>query len=52
VLDAIHLGYHVFVIRDLCRPVNIKPGDDDKCIEKMKNAGAKIIDSKDIFSYL
>jgi nicotinamidase/pyrazinamidase len=52
VLDAIHLGYNVYVIKDLCKPVNIHPGDDDNCLEKMKNAGARIIDSSDVLSYL
>lgn len=47
-LDAIHLGYHVHVISDACRAVNLKKGDEEKAYEVMRKAGAKIITSKEI----
>ena len=44
VLDALKLGYQVTVIKDGCRPVY----DDKEALQKMKEAGAKIITSDDL----
>lgn len=49
VLDAINLGFNVFVIEDACRAVNLQPDDEKRAFEEMYQAGAKIIDSKNLF---
>jgi len=48
VLDAVQLGFHVYVIEDACRGVELKSGDSMRAIEEMKIAGAKMIRSKDL----
>jgi nicotinamidase/pyrazinamidase len=42
VLDAIQLGFKVYVILDACRAVNLKPGDNERVVDEMKDAGAEI----------
>jgi len=49
-LDAIQLGFRTFVIEDACRGVNLLPGDAEKAIEEMQNAGAIIIPSQGILN--
>lgn len=48
VIDALELGYKVFVVRDACRGVNVLPNHALQAIEKMKKRGSKIILEKDI----
>lgn len=48
VLDAIELGYQVFLIRDGCRAVNLKPGDGERAIEEVKAKGATIVTSEQV----
>lgn len=48
VLDALSLGYKVYVIEDGCRGVNINPDDSKKAIDEMRKAGAHIIKSSDL----
>ncbi len=43
VLDARKNGFWVFVITSAMRPVNLKPGDEERAIKEMKAAGAIII---------
>lgn len=43
VLDALELGFNVWVIQDACRAINIHPADEEYAIEKMRKKGAKII---------
>jgi len=47
-LDALDEGFDTFVIEDACRGVNLKPSDSDLAIKEMKDAGCKIINSKDL----
>lgn len=49
VLDALSLGYKVYLVADGCRGVNINPDDSEKAMQEMKNAGAVIIKSCEIF---
>lgn len=42
VLDALELGFHVWVIRDACRAI----GDEARALEQMRQKGAQIIESK------
>jgi nicotinamidase/pyrazinamidase len=48
VLDAISLGFKVFVIADCCKAINLHSDDEKKAWEKMKSAGAKVVTSIDI----
>jgi nicotinamidase/pyrazinamidase len=42
VLDARRLGYAVEVLNDGIRAVDLEPGDGDRAIERMREAGAEI----------
>lgn len=49
VLDALKLkGIEIYVLIDAIRAVNVKPGDGDAAIQKMKDAGAKFITLNDL----
>lgn len=48
VVDACTLGFNVWVVADGCRAVDLAPGDGEKALEVMRQAGAKIIDSSAI----
>ena len=48
VLDALSLGYKVYLVADGCRGVNINHDDSEKAIEEMEKAGAIIINSEEI----
>jgi nicotinamidase/pyrazinamidase len=43
VLDAVKLGYKVWLIEDGCRGVNINPDDSRKAVEEMEQAGALLV---------
>jgi nicotinamidase/pyrazinamidase len=43
VLDAAKLGYEVKVFADAIRAVDLQPGDGDRALVKMREAGAQII---------
>lgn len=45
-LDAVHLGFHVTVIADACRGVELQAGDTAKAMEEMQAAGVKMIEIK------
>jgi len=42
VLDALQLGFSVAVIRDACRAVELKKGDEERALHKMEERGARI----------
>ncbi len=44
-LDARQLGFDVFVVEDGCRAVELHPGDGDRAIAEMRDAGCAIIES-------
>ena len=48
VLDALKLGFKVYLLEDACRAVNIKPNDGANAIKEMKKAGAKVITTKEV----
>lgn len=48
VLDALNLGYNVFLVEDAVKGVNLSEGDSQKAINEMINTGAKLIKSTDI----
>jgi nicotinamidase/pyrazinamidase len=43
VMDAIDLGFRVYVIVDACRPINLNPRDEQHALEAMAAKGAEII---------
>jgi nicotinamidase/pyrazinamidase len=47
-LDAIDLGFNVFVIADACKPINLHPSDEKKAQEAIIAKGGKIVYSKDL----
>lgn len=47
-MDALKLGFNVYVIIDACRGINLTPGDLQEAIEEMRLAGAYIIHAKDV----
>ena len=47
-LDALDLGFTVYVIVDACRGVDLQPGDVDRAIEEMRAKGARLITSKEV----
>jgi nicotinamidase/pyrazinamidase len=48
VLDALQLGFRVYLIEDACRGVNLQPGDVERAVREMQTAGARIVTSKDV----
>lgn len=47
-LDAVKLGFHVFVLKDAVRGVNLKPNDSENALEEIQQAGAKVVTSSDL----
>lgn len=43
VLDALRLGYHIQVITDGCRGVNLQPQDSELALAEMQRAGAQLV---------
>jgi nicotinamidase/pyrazinamidase len=48
-MDAAHLGFQTHVIPDACRPVNLKPGDEERAIEEMQRHGIRMVEAREIF---
>jgi len=44
-LDALSLGFKVWVIEDGCRAVDLKPGDGERALAEMRGHGAAIVES-------
>lgn len=47
VLDALDKGYKVKALKDAMRAVDLNPGDGDRAIEEMGEAGAEILESQE-----
>jgi len=47
-LDAVQLGFSTFLIADACRGVNLQPGDVDRALAEMAQAGVRLIHSTDL----
>ncbi len=47
-IDALDLGFSVFVIRDACRGINLHPQDEEKALAAMAAKGATIVQSSDV----
>ena len=50
VLDALSLGFRVYVVVDGCRGVNIHPDDSNKALKEMERSGALLTYSKNLIS--
>lgn len=50
VLHALKLGYKVYLVIDASRSVNAKLGDEQKAIEEMEAAGAKLITTQEVLN--
>jgi nicotinamidase/pyrazinamidase len=50
VLDAVDLALKITLIEDVCRGVELKPGDVQKAIDRMRKAGVSIRQSAEILS--
>lgn len=48
VLDALSLGYKVYVVVDGCKAVNLQMNDETMALEEMKKRGAHLIYSKEL----
>jgi nicotinamidase/pyrazinamidase len=44
-LDAARLGFKVKAIADAMRPVELKPGDGERALEEMRQAGVEIVNT-------
>jgi len=47
-LDALSLGFNTFVIQDACRGVEMAEGDVNSALTQMKQAGCKLITSREL----
>ncbi len=47
-LDAERLGFRTHLILDACRAVNLQPGDEQRAIEEMRQAGVTILTALDV----
>lgn len=50
ILDALHLGFEPYVIIEACRGVNLNPQDSEIALQKMSQAGAKLISFSDLIN--
>ena len=44
VLDALRLGYEVILLRDAVRAVDLRPGDGERAVAAMLDAGASVVE--------
>ena len=52
VIDACKMGYRVTLISDGCRGIDLKPGDIDRAIQEMRDAGAAVASSAEVLAAL
>lgn len=50
VLDGLKLGFEVYVVTDAIAAVNVNPGDGERALQEMEDAGAQLCTSGDIIS--
>jgi nicotinamidase/pyrazinamidase len=48
VLDALREGFQVTVVQDAIRGIDVQPGDSERAIEEMKDAGAELTSSNKV----
>lgn len=47
-LDAVRLGFETIVVHDACKGVNVQPGDDERALRRMADAGARVVEADDV----
>ena len=47
VFDALKHGFRVKALKDAMRPVELQPGDGERAIDEMRQAGAEIVQSQE-----
>jgi nicotinamidase/pyrazinamidase len=47
-IDSCKLGFDTTVVTDAIRAVDVNPGDGDRALEEMKDAGAKLVTSDQV----
>lgn len=47
-LDARQLGYETFVLVDGCRGINLQPGDIQRALDRMQQAGIHLVQSREL----
>lgn len=47
-LDAVKLGFEACVVLDACRAVNVNPGDEEKAVAEMRQAGVEFTTTEEI----
>ena len=50
VLDAVREGFGVTVVKDAIRGIDVRPGDSERAIEEMKQAGADLASSRELLA--
>lgn len=48
VLDALREGFAVLLLGDAVRPVELEPGDGERALQAMRDAGARLLDSEQL----
>ncbi len=49
-LDAVALGFEVTLVDDACRGVELKPGDTQRAIDEMRDAGVQIEHAAEVWN--
>ena len=49
-LDAAALGFHTAIIEDACRGINLHPGDVDRALIQLRQAGVRVLHSRDFLT--
>jgi nicotinamidase/pyrazinamidase len=47
-LDAVELGFRTCVVEDGCRGVDLQPGDSERALDEMREAGVEVIHSREV----
>ncbi len=47
-VDAVKLGFETFLLLDVCRAVNLKPGDGEEAVKEMIDLGVKVINTREV----
>jgi nicotinamidase/pyrazinamidase len=47
-IDGARLGYNTHVIKEATRPVDVQPGDGERALEEMRNAGVRVVHADEI----
>ena len=47
-LDAVGLGFRTYVVEDGCRGVDLRPGDSQRALDEMRDAGVEILHSREV----